>query len=98
MKDNMNIPAILHQIGTPLQFAALALIVFIYGLAKVRSNKQFIWLIVFSGVGMIGGLWLYYSEKSPSPPASISVTNTGQGGVAVGTNSGVINVGGVNGK
>ena len=88
----------IDKISTPLQFAALALFVFIYGLVKVRSNKKFVWLTVFSGVAMIGGLVLAFLDKPPSQPATMNVTNTGQGGVAVGKNDGTINVGGGNGK
>lgn len=94
----MDIPAILEKVSTPLQFAALALLVFIYGLVKVRSNKKFVWLTVFSGIAMVGGLGLAFLDKSPTPPATTTVTNTGQGGAAVGNNTGTINVGGGNGK
>lgn len=94
----MDVPAILDKINTPLQFATMALFVLIYGLVKIRSNKRFLWLCMFAGIAFAGGLWLDYLEKSPSTPASVTVTNTGQGGAAVGTNEGTINIGSGNGK
>lgn len=96
MKANMNMHAIIDKINTPLQFAALALLVL--SLMKVRSNKKFVWLFVFSASVLVVDFGLAYLDKPPTPSAPVTVTNTGQGGAAVGTNSGTINVVSGNGK
>ena len=101
-KVNINIPTIPATATTPLGFIAFVFAVSLVAAAsgKVRSHKGLLWaFVIFAGIALGGGIGLAVYMAKPIPePVPVAVTNTGPGGAAVGTNTGIINVGGGNGK